>query len=514
MAAGATVSETADQALEEEGRVGQRRPLLGFWQLWNLSFGFLGIQVGFALQGANVSRIFQTLGASIDDLPILWIAGPVTGLIVQPIIGHFSDRTWGRLGRRRPYFLMGAILASLALALFPSASALWMAAGLLWMLDASINISMEPFRAFVGDMVDERQRTRGYAFQTIFIGTGAVLASLAPAFLTKVLGVSNTAAPGTIPPAVAYAFHIGAVALFAAVLWTVLTTREYSPEELARFGATTVEAEHAPLGAPGAAVGGLWLAVGLALAAGVWWLGLDKPLYVLGFGLAAFGSAQIVNAVAVAQGRRDSLLNHLLSDLANMPPTMRKLALVQFLSWFGLFILWIYATPIVTRYQFGATEAVGRAYNDGADWVGVLFAVYNGVAALYAFILPALAERIGATRLHAVNLVAGALGFASVLLIASPTPLILSMVGIGMAWASILTIPYSLLSASLPQAKLGVYMGLFNIFIVLPQLVVSSVMGSLARALYPEAPIVSFPIAAACFVGAAILILRVREDLQ
>ncbi len=443
----------AEPAAPAEARqAARRRPLLGFWQLWNLSFGFFGIQVGFALQGANVSRIFQTLGASIDALPILWIAGPVTGLLVQPVIGYLSDRTWNRLGRRRPYFLTGAILASLALALFPSASSLWMAAGLLWMLDASINISMEPFRAFVGDMVDERQRTRGYAFQTIFIGTGAVLASLAPAFLTNVLGVSNTAPPGVIPPSVAHAFHIGAVALFAAVLWTVVTTREYSPEELAGFGVAAAEPPSGP--------------------------------------------------------RRGRLLR----DLTGLPPVMRRLALVQFLSWFGLFILWIYATPIVARYQFGAAAVTERAYNDGADWVGVLFAVYNGVAALYAFVLPALADRIGARRLHAANLVAGALGFASMLVIASPVPLLLSMIGIGMAWASILTIPYAQLSAGVPQAKLGIYMGLFNIFIVLPQLVVSSVMGPLARAFYPDAPITSFLIAAACFTGAAILALGVPSD--
>jgi maltose/moltooligosaccharide transporter len=488
------------------------RPRLGFWQLWNISFGFFGIQIGFALQGANVSRIFQTLGASIDDLPILWIAGPVTGLIVQPIVGYFSDRTWGRLGRRRPYFLAGAILASLALAAFPDAAALWVAAGLLWVLDASINISMEPFRAFVGDMVDEDQRTRGYALQTVFIGAGSVLASLAPAFLTRAIGLSNVAPAGAIPQAVAYAFYLGAGALLAAVLWTVVTTREYSPAQLAEFGvATAIERNVPEAPAPGFGAGLLWLGSGFAFAILVRILDLDAPLYVLAGAAAAFGLAQVVNAVGVSRGRRDTALNHVLAALSNMPPTMRRLAVVQFLSWFGFFIFWIFATPIVTHYQFGAADAVGRAYNDGADWVGILFAAYNGAAALYAFLLPPLATRLGAPRLHAFNLMAGACGLASIALIQAPTMLLVPMVGIGMAWASILTLPYSLLSKSLPQARLGVFMGLFNIFIVLPQLVVSSVMGPLGRSLYPDAPIGAFLVAAACFAAAAAAALAVRE---
>ncbi len=474
-----------------------------FWQLWNISFGFFGIQIGFALQNANVSRIFQTLGASIDDLPILWIAGPVTGLIVQPIIGYLSDRTWGRMGRRRPFFLVGAILCSLALILFPGASALWMAAGLLWLLDASINVSMEPFRAFVGDMLDETQRTAGYAFQTVFIGAGAVVASLAPAMLTAA-GVANTDAPGVVPPSVAYAFYGGAAVLFAAVAWTVFTTREYSPAELARFGETVANMPPVAGAAPSALTGAIWLAAGSVISMLVWAFALDNPLYVLGFGLAAFGAAQVINAAAVARGRLDGALNHILSDLRSMPVTMRKLAVIQFLSWFALFILWIYATPIITRYQFGATDPASAAYNNGADWVGVLFAVYNGVAALYAFMLAPLAARWGAARLHAANLLAGAAGLASIAVIGDPTWLMLSMIGIGMAWASILTLPYAILSSSLPQAKLGVYMGLFNIFIVLPQLIVAAVMGPLARTLYPDAPIVAFLIGAACLVTAAL----------
>lgn len=485
------------------------KPTLGFWQLWNISFGFFGIQVGFALQGANVSRIFQTLGAAIDDLPILWIAGPVTGLLVQPVIGYLSDRTWGRFGRRRPYFFIGAISCTLALIAMPNASVLWMAAGLLWILDASINVSMEPFRAFVGDMLDERQRTRGYAFQTVFIGAGAVVASFAPAILTNVFGLSNTAGQGEIPATVRYAFYGGAAVLLFTVMWTVVTSREYSPAELQAFGETTVP--HAPDAgdAPSIRQGAGWIAVGGAIVAVVAGAGLDKPLYIMGFGLAVFGLAQVVNRMRLHISV-DRPLNHILSDLATMPLTMRRLALIQFLSWFALFVMWIYATPIVTRYQFGAADVTSRAYNDGADWVGVLFGVYNAVAALYAFVIPTLAQRIGAPRLHAFNLLAGGVALASFAVIAEPNLLLVSMVGVGMAWASILTIPYSVLCGSLPQNKLGVYMGLFNIFIVLPQLVVSTLMGSLARHLYPQAQVTSFVIAGAFLLAAAIASLRLR----
>ena len=487
-----------------------KKPTLSFWQLWNISFGFFGIQVGFALQGANVSRIFQTLGASIDDLPILWIAGPVTGLLVQPIIGYFSDRTWGRLGRRRPYVLIGALSCTLALIAMPNAPALWMAAGLLWILDASINVSMEPFRAFVGDMLDERQRTRGYAFQTVFIGTGAVVASFAPAILTNIFGLSNTAGPGEIPATVRYAFYGGAAALLFTVMWTVVTSREYSPAELRAFGEQTIpDAPHAE-DAPTMRQGAGWTAAGAAIVTLVATAGLDKPLYILGFGFAAFGLAQVLNRMRLRTSV-DRPLNHILSDLKTMPRTMRRLALIQFLSWFALFIMWIYATPIVTQYQFGATDVTSRAYNDGADWVGVLFGVYNGVAALYAFVIPAIAQRIGAPRLHAVNLVAGGLALASFAVITEPNSLLVSMVGVGMAWASILTIPYSVLCGSLPQSKLGVYMGLFNIFIVLPQLVVSTLMGSLARHLYPQTQVVSFVIAGVFMLAAAVASLRLGE---
>ena len=435
-----------------------RRPLLGFWGLWNLSFGFFGIQVAFALQGANVSRIFQTLGATIDELPLLWIAAPVTGLLVQPVVGHFSDRTWlGWLGRRRPYFLGGTIVASIALVAMPHAHSLWLAAVMLWVLDASINVSMEPFRAFVGDMLDPAQRTRGYAFQTIFIGAGAVAAACAPAILTDWLGVANAAPAGQVPPSVRLSFYGGAAVLLATVMWTVVSTREFAPDRLRAFEPAMAAPDVADAATPRLRPAVLWVAGGVLASAAVRALALGSPLYILTVGMAAFGLAQIVDRWRVSRSAaaRDGMLHHILADLHAMPDTMRRLALVHFLSWFGLFVLWIYATPIVTRYQFGATVVGSAAYNDGANWVGVLFGAYNAVAAAYAFAIPALARRIGAARLHALNLVAGGAALASFALIRDPDVLLVAMVGVGIAWASILTIPYALLSNDLPPGKLA-----------------------------------------------------------
>lgn len=487
------------------------RPHLPFWSLWNISFGFFGIQIGFALQNANVSRIFQSLGTSIDDLAFLWIAGPITGLLVQPLVGFFSDRTWGRFGRRRPYFLAGALLATFALVFMPNSPALWFAAGMLWILDASLNVAMEPFRAFVGDMVAERQRTKGYAFQTAFIGAGAVAASLAPIVLTQVFGVSNTAPAGEVPDSVRLAFYIGAAALLFAVLWTVFSTKEYSPEEMHRFEGTSPEdAVDEPLAAP---LNGFWWATAGAITTIlVAQFHLDKPVYILGFALLAYGGAQEYTRRKALAGARPSVFTQVISDLVSMPPTMARLALAQFFTWVALFIMWIYTTPIVTQHVFGTTDTASKAYNDGADWVGVLFAVYNGVAALYAFALPAVAARFGRRNTHIIGLLAGALGFASFLFIRDANLLIGSMVLIGIAWASILTMPYAILSGALPQAKLGVYMGLFNIFIVLPQLMVSAIMGSIMKLAFPGQPIWAMAIAAAVLAVAAAAMLRVPDS--
>jgi maltose/moltooligosaccharide transporter len=481
-----------------------RQSLLG---LGNISFGFFGIQVAFGLQNANVSRIFQSLGGSVDNLAFLWIAGPVTGLLVQPLIGHFSDRTWGPLGRRRPYFLAGAILAAVALIGMPLSAALIAAALLLWVLDASLNVSMEPFRAFVGDMVREDQRAAGYAFQTAFIGAGAVIGSLAPQLMT-LAGIANSDARGLIPPSVRYSFDLGAAAIVLAVTWTVITTREFSPAQMRAFagGERTAEADAEPLVAPRRGV--LWLAAGGMILILVWRLGLDKQLYVLGGALGAYGLAQILNRRRALAGGGASPLAHILSDLARMPQTMRRLAVTQMFTWLALFIMWIYTTPVVTQTVFGSTDTASKAYNDGADWVGVLFSVYNGVAAAAAFMLPPVVKRLGAPRTHLICLLAGAASYASILVIRDARLLILPMIGVGVAWASILTLPYVILSSALPQRKFGVYMGLFNTFIVLPQLLVATLMGVVIRTFFPGRPVWTMLVAALVMGLAALSMLR------
>jgi maltose/moltooligosaccharide transporter len=484
------------------------KPRQGFRGLWNISFGFFGIQVAFGLQNANVSRIFQSLGSAVDDLAILWIAGPMTGLLVQPIIGHYSDRTWGRFGRRRPYFLAGAVLAALALVGMPNAGILLAAAALLWLLDASLNVSMEPFRAFVGDMTRDDQRAAGYAVQTMFIGLGAVLGSLAP-YLLSAAGIANTAAEGTIPPSVRYSFYIGAAAIFLAVLWTVVTTREYSPEQLRAFSGRPHAGQPADTLVASRA-GPAWLAAGAAVLALVGWFDLDKQLYVLGGGLAAFGTAQLFNRTMVTSGRDAGALSEILSDLSQMPGQMRRLAVAQFFSWIALFVMWIYMTPVVTQYAFGSTDTTSSAYNEGADWVGVLFSVYNGVAAAAALTLPVMARRLGPAKTHMVCLLVGAASYAAIIVIRDPTALIVPMIGVGVAWASILTMPYVILAGTLPQHKLGVYMGIFNFFIVLPQLLIATIMGVVIKTFFPAEPIWTMLVAALVMATAALAMLRVR----
>jgi len=482
-----------------------QKPSLSFWQIWNMCFGFMGIQFGFALQNSNVSRIFQTLGASVDDIPALWIAAPLTGLLVQPIVGYFSDRTWGPLGRRRPYFLAGAILATLALIAMPNSPVLWVAAGLLWILDASINISMEPFRAFVGDQLPSAQRPTGYAMQSFFIGVGSVVASALPWAFAK-YGISNTAAAGAIPDTVKYAFYAGAVALFGAIGWTVLSTREYPPDQLAEFD----RSRPARLERPGRAGGyapWLWLAAGAAGIALVYFTHVDKQLYLLAGGLAAYGAVQI----AVGLSRSRNLFTDIVADMHAMPATMRQLAVVQFFSWFALFAMWIYTTSAVTAVHFGSSDTQSVAYNDGANWVGVLFAAYNAFAALAALLIPAMTRRFGLRVSHLVNLCLGGFGLISFLLIRDPQWLLLSMAGVGFAWASILSLPYALLSDSLPAEKMGVYMGIFNFFIVIPQLLAASVLGFLLKTFFGNAPINALLIGGVSLIVAGVCTLRVRE---
>ena len=463
----------------------KHKPALGFWQIWNMCFGFLGIQFGFALQNANVSRIFQTLGASIEDIPILWIAAPVTGLIVQPIIGHMSDKTWNRLGRRRPYFLVGAILASLALIVMPNSPALWFAAGMLWIMDASINVSMEPFRAFVGDNLPEKQRTVGFAMQSFFIGVGAVVASSLPWMMTNWFEVSNTAAPGEIPDSVKFSFYWGGAIFLLAVSWTVFRSREYSPEELAAFEEERPP-DHVALDstvrpASRYQTGGVtWIVVGGLLTFAVnqidW---LTKEVYVLSIGSVIFGLLQVVTGYLQSRDHTENGLYSIMHDLFHMPRVMRQLAIVQFFSWFGLFSMWIYSTSAVTSHHYGTSDTTAALYNDGANWVGVLFSVYNGFAALAAIGIPFIANRLGCRPCHMVYLALGGAGLISFYFISDPQMLIVSMIGVGIAWASILSLPYALLSKNLPANKMGVYMGIFNFFIVIPQLVAASILGLL-----------------------------------
>lgn len=398
-----------------------KKPHLNFWAIWNMSFGFFGIQFGWGLQMANMSSIYQMLGAKESELPLLWLAAPVTGLLIQPVIGYMSDRTWCRLGRRRPFFLVGAILASLALVAMPNSSTLWMAAGLLWVLDASVNISMEPFRAFVADILPEEQRKQGFALQSLFIGLGAVLASAMPFILTQQFGVAGTAPEGQIPAAVHYAFYTGAAAFLIAVLWTVVSTKEYPPDDFAAFEA--MKAEHRGVG---------------------------------GFFRECF------------------------HGLKTMPTTMRQLAWVQFFTWLGLFCMWIYFSPAIARHVFGAvrdTPQYADLVAQAGQWTGVCFSVYNGVCFIFSFLLIWLAQRFSAKFIHIACLILGGVGLMSVAVVSSKEVLLLSMVGVGIAWASILSMPYAMLSNCLPAAKMGFYMGIFNFFIVLPQITVALGLG-------------------------------------
>lgn len=395
-----------------------KKPILSFWQIWNMSFGFFGIQFGWGLQMANMSAIYQYLGAEESAIPLLWLAAPVTGLLVQPIVGYYSDRTWCFLGRRRPYFLVGALLASLALIAMPNSGALWMAVGLLWILDASVNISMEPFRAFVGDKLVEEQRKTGFAMQSLLIGLGAVLSSSLPWMLTNWFGVVDSATgESAIPRSVHLSFYIGSAVFFTAVLYTVLTTGEHPPEDIEAFEEQKRQ------------------------------------------------SAGVGNA-----------FREIIRGILSMPDGMRRLAVVQFFTWLGLFCMWIYFIPAVATRVFGG-EPGSEAYQAGAEWGGVCFSTYNGVAFAFSFILLLLVRRFSAKSIHTLCLACGGLGLVSVVFVTDPQILLLSMTAVGVAWASILSMPYAMLANVLPPEKMGFYMGVFNFFIVLPQILASLGLG-------------------------------------
>lgn len=499
----------------------KQKPRLSFWQIWNMSFGFLGIQFGFALQNANVSRIFQTLGADIEAIPILWIAAPVTGLIIQPIIGHMSDNTWNKLGRRRPYFLVGAILASIALFIMPNSPALWVAAGMLWIMDASINISMEPFRAFVGDMLPSDQRTAGFAMQSFFIGTGAVIASALPYMMTNWFGIANTAPEGVIPPSVKFSFYVGGAVFFLAVLWTVLRTKEYSPEEIKEFEEASGVEEREEIKRQIDAIlpakkfltrSVYWIVAGAVLSFLVYYYKLQAELYILGFGVLVFGIIQVITGGLVRSGREKNGFVEVINDLYKMPLTMKQLAVVQFFSWFALFSMWIYTTAAVTNHVYGTSDTESVLYNDGADYVGIMFMVYNGFAAVVAFLLPVLAKLTNRKITHAISLVAGGLGLASIYFFNAPGHLInISMLGVGLAWASILAMPYAILTGSLPQHKLGVYMGIFNFFIVIPQILAASILGFFVKTIAGGDAVWALVLGGASMIIAAIMVIFVKD---
>lgn len=512
-----------------------KKPALSPGQIWNMSFGFLGIQIGFDLQNGNVSRIFQTLGADVNDLAILWIAAPMTGLLVQPIIGHLSDHTWGRFGRRRPYFFIGALIASLALFVMPNSPALWVAAGMLWIMDASLNITMEPFRAFVGDNLPDEQRTMGYAMQSFFIGVGAVIAGALPWVMTNWIGLSNTAPAGQIPETVHWAFYIGGAAVLAAVSWTVFRTREYSPEQMAEFEAARIaslgvdhsEADTVIRSSGQFRSGGLkWAVAGAALALFVLyarseprpdWLGsvdIAKELYVLAGLIAGFGAIQLIASALRGSGKDGSGFMEVVNDLFAMPKTMRQLAVVQFFSWFAMFAMWIYGTPAVAEYHFFSPDPATQGYQDAADWWSLLGSVRNGIAAAAALGFIWIASRLDRRRLHSVNLAIGAAGFAAILLVRDPGLLWVPMVGVGIAWASIVSLPYAILAGSVPARKMGIYMGIFNIFIVVPQLIAATLLGFLLTTFFEGAPIYALAISAASFLIAAIATLFVQDTSE
>jgi len=570
----------------------KKKPLLSFWQLWNMSFGYIGIQFGFALQNSNLSRIFETLGAKQDQIPALWIAAPLSGLIIQPIIGYMSDRTWNKLGRRKPYFLTGAILASLALFILPNSPALWIAAGMLWMLDASINITMEPMRAFVGDMLSDEQRTQGFAMQTFFIGAASIVGSMLPYLITNIVGISNTAPEGIIPPSVRFAFYTGGIIYIGAVLWTIFSTKEYSPEELEAFhghetDAAAKEGNEMELDTKKyRTTGSIYVIIGLIATFIVSHYDWDKGLYILSLAIVVYGLLQLITAQLFVAGQRQGLVE-IIYDMNNMPKGMRQLALVTVFTWFALFAMWIYSTNaitctkynmkvdkgIVTAMQnditsvltqptvddktksqfeglqddikeineyrpndnpvtisvnlanhyvdstnkvFAANDKaelarVQKQYNDGADWVGVLNGVYNGVAALIAFLLPILAKRLTRVKTHVLCLFVGGLGYISMYIFKDPKLLIISMIGVGIAWSGLLTFPYAILSSIVPQKKMGVYMGMFNYFVVIPQILAAAILGLLVRTLFHGEAIYALVLGGIAMIIAGVLMYFVKD---
>ena len=436
-----------------------KKPKLSTVQIWNMSMGFMGIQFGFALQNANASRILQNFGADIESLSWFWLAAPITGLIVQPIIGHYSDQTWTRFGRRKPFFLTGALLAAIALCIMPNAGVLAVAlspiiigAGMLMIMDASFNIAMEPFRALVGDMLPEEQNTVGFSAQATLIGIGAVLGSWLPYILANFFNFSQLTLAGEVPDNVIYSFYFGAMVLVGSILWTVLKTKEYSPTEFQSFNPQEV--------------------------------------------------------VEVKMG----LMNIFIS-LKQMPQTMKQLGWVQFFSWFGLFCMWVYSTPAIAQHIYGSDmdDSSSLIFNEAGNWVGIIFGIYNAVSVGFALLLPTISDKIGKKQTHSLSLMAGGLGLLSIYFVQEPLMLILSMVFVGMAWASILSMPYALLAGSVPLSKMGIYMGIFNFFIVIPQIISGIIGGPIVKNLFESQAIFALMMGGVSLIIAAVFAMFVVE---
>ncbi len=475
------------------------KPRLSFWQIWNMSFGFLGIQFGFGLQLANMSAIYAKLGAEPAKIPILWLAGPMTGLLIQPLIGSMSDRTWNQLGRRRPYFLAGAVLSSVALFFMPDAPTLWIAASMLWMLDASVNISMEPFRAFVADKLRPDQRTTGFVMQSFFIGVGAAVANELPTIFEH-FGVTGNAANG-VPLTVQYAFKLGAVVFLLAVLWTVFTSREDPPEDLEAFRRQRDEGGSFRLNRRAVEVGGV---AGMLLVIGRGAL-VDHHLTVwhvpagLAVGVAAgavLGNPEVAGA------------------LREMPRTMKRLAFVQFFTWMGLFCMWMFFGLATAQQVFGTTDPQSAEFDAGTAFAGHTFAKYSVVCFLVAFALPPLARATNRRVVHSVALAAGGLSLLATGFIHDRTLWQCTMIGVGLAWASILSMPYAILSGALPAARMGVYMGIFNFFIVIPEIMASLALEPVVKNLFGNDPVKVVMMGGGSLLVAAVLTQFVREPAE
>ena len=446
-----------------------KKRTLGFWEIWNMSFGFLGIQMGFALQNANASRILQIFGADVHQLSWFWLIAPIMGLIVQPIIGHYSDNTWTRFGRRKPFFLLGAVLASVGMILIPQADfmiailpALWVGAGMLMIMDASFNIAMEPFRALVADNLSDEQTTQGFSIQTALIGIGAVIGSWLPWMLTNWFGVAKTSAEGTVPDNLLWSFIIGAIILIGSILVTVFTTKEYTPEELEKFE------QH------------------------------KNPEQ---------------EAIKIEGEQPKAKLTDIFEDFKKMPETMRQLSWVQFFSWFALFGMWVFAVPAIAQHIYGlpVDDSSSETYQEAGNWVGILFGIYNGISAIFAFLLPKIAKHISRKKAHAYSLFIGGIGLVLIYFMPNPNWLILPMVCIGIAWASILSMPYAMLAGSISPKKMGVYMGIFNFFIVIPQIINGIIGGPLVKYAYGNQAIFALIVSGIAFIVAGLLSFKIKD---